>query len=159
MWQAAKWQCKITHIAGLLSLLVSGIRVDVRCTYYRSRVPRSSLLCSQTQDLGKTQYKLLSENVKIHEAPCALRHFIILTPFQNRSHMLYFVEHTPVDPVRMTYSNGYQNARTGVGSKVLVFIRPCDPLWVHRGVFHKIACDFYFETEQVHIYVRWCTRL
>ena len=63
--------------------------------------------------------------------------------------MLYFVEHTPVDPVRMTYSNGYQNARTGVGSKVLVFIRPCDPLWVHRGVFHKIACDFYFETEQV----------
>ena len=64
--------------------------------------------------------------------------------------MLYFVEHTPVDPVRMTYSNGYQNARTGVGSKVLVFIRPCDPLWVHRGVFHKIACDFYFETEQVY---------
>ena len=65
--------------------------------------------------------------------------------------MLYFVEHAPVDPVRMTYSNGYQNARTGVGSKVLVFIRPCDPLWVHRGVFHKIACDFYFETEQVII--------
>ena len=30
-----------------------------------------------------------------------------------------------VDPVRMTYSNGYQNARTGVGSKVVVFIRPC----------------------------------
>ena len=41
--------------------------------------------------------------------------------------MLYaiFVEHAPVDPVRMTYSNGYQNARTGVGSKVLVFTRPC----------------------------------
>ena len=30
-----------------------------------------------------------------------------------------------MDPVRMTYSNGYQNARTGVGSKVVVFIRPC----------------------------------
>ena len=37
----------------------------------------------------------------------------------------YFVEHAPVDPVRMTYSNGYQNARTGVGSAVVVFIRPC----------------------------------
>ena len=36
-----------------------------------------------------------------------------------------FVEHAPVDPVRMTYSNGYQNARTGVGSVVVVFIRPC----------------------------------
>ena len=35
----------------------------------------------------------------------------------------YFVEHAPVDPVRMTYSNGYQNARTGVGSVVVVFIR------------------------------------
>ena len=65
-------------------------------------------------------------------------HVYILAPFQNRSHMLYFVEHAPVDPVRMTYSNGYQNARTGVGSAILVFIRPCDPLWVHRGVFHKI---------------------
>ena len=30
-----------------------------------------------------------------------------------------------MDPVRMTYSNGYQNARTGVGSKILVFTRPC----------------------------------
>ena len=38
----------------------------------------------------------------------------------------YFAEHAPVDPVRMTYSNGYQNARTGVGSVVVVFIRPCD---------------------------------
>ena len=37
----------------------------------------------------------------------------------------YFAEHAPVDPVRMTYSNGYQNARTGVGSVVVVFIRPC----------------------------------
>ena len=37
----------------------------------------------------------------------------------------YFVEHAPVDPVKMTYSNGYQNARTGVGSKVVAFIRPC----------------------------------
>ena len=26
----------------------------------------------------------------------------------------YFVEHAPVDPVRMTYSNGYQNARIRV---------------------------------------------
>ena len=68
----------------------------------------------------------------------------------------YFAEHAPVNPVRMTYSNGYQNARTGVGSKVLVFIRPCDPLWVHRGVFHKIACDFYFETEQVEFFTPSC---
>ena len=27
--------------------------------------------------------------------------------------------------MRMTYSNGYQNVRTGVGSKLLVFIHPC----------------------------------
>ena len=27
--------------------------------------------------------------------------------------------------MRMTYSNGYQNARTGVGSAMVVFIRPC----------------------------------
>ena len=25
----------------------------------------------------------------------------------------------------MTYSNGYQNARTGVGGAMVVFIRPC----------------------------------
>ena len=81
----------------------------------------------------------------------AVRARVVAELLVHRTHMRRQVarrlEHAPVDPVRMTYSNGYQNARTGVGSKVLVFIRPCDPLWVHRGVFHKIACDFYFETE------------